>query len=309
MKLELLYLLTGLPGSGKSTLLKSLISYWSRVGINPYVVLNDYAGADFDALEVASAIGKENTSYLPGNCVCCDGLIQLRDALINRPQRTEPLSIIEANGSSDPVELLSHLAVIEHGLSQPFVITTIHARDWKTQLENQKIQIELIQCASAVYLTHTDLVQASDVEAIANEIRHLSGVSLPLYNNLDQFLHGFRNLLNPRVDFLEKSELGSSRHEKYHFSSCHLKIPEKIQQKKLKQFLESLPKGLIRVKGVCSLQDSDVKYHYFERLQDGSITLKKFSPKPRFGTSMIVVGQNVSSNAIEKHLLTYLENN
>lgn len=69
---SLLVLIVGFLGAGKTTFLRDLLPLLEARGLQPFVIIDDYANARVDA----SSLQKEGRSVAPinGNCICCESL-------------------------------------------------------------------------------------------------------------------------------------------------------------------------------------------------------------------------------------------
>ncbi len=102
-----LVFIVGFLGSGKTTLIRDLLPLLETRGLDPFVIINDYANARVDA----SSLQNEGRTVAPinGNCICCDSVIELMNLLMEIPLTEERVVLIEANGTSDPTTLIEHL--------------------------------------------------------------------------------------------------------------------------------------------------------------------------------------------------------
>ena len=104
--MESLITIVGFLGAGKTTLLKFLIDRFSEQGWNPFLILNDYENANMDAQQFSKQMGLNSIKALSGSCICCSGIVELRNIVNRIPERKNGITLIEANGTSDACSLM-----------------------------------------------------------------------------------------------------------------------------------------------------------------------------------------------------------
>ena len=109
--MESIITIVGFLGAGKTTLLKYLLEKFSVSEVSPYVILNDFENAEMDAQQFATLLESKTIKALSGNCICCNGIVELRNMVNRIPERKNGVTIIEANGTSDACSLMEFLGV------------------------------------------------------------------------------------------------------------------------------------------------------------------------------------------------------
>jgi G3E family GTPase len=99
--MEAIITVVGFLGAGKTTLLKHLTTNYIDNGWNPFIILNDYENAYLDAQQFIHQAGKKSVVPLSGSCICCSGIHELRDFVNRIPERSNGITLIEANGTTD----------------------------------------------------------------------------------------------------------------------------------------------------------------------------------------------------------------
>lgn len=104
--MEVIIAVVGFLGAGKTTLLKHLIENFSTKKWNPFVIINDYENAYMDAQQFTKQIELNSIKSLSGSCICCNGIVELRNTVNRIPERINGITLIEANGTSDACSLM-----------------------------------------------------------------------------------------------------------------------------------------------------------------------------------------------------------
>ena len=87
--MEAIITIVGFLGAGKTTVLKYLLEHYSNEGWRPFVILNDYENATMDAQQLTNKIGLNSIKPLSGSCICCSGIMELRNTVNRIPERKE----------------------------------------------------------------------------------------------------------------------------------------------------------------------------------------------------------------------------
>ena len=166
-----LVIIVGFLGAGKTTFIRELLPLLESRGLEPFVIINDYANAKVDA----SSLVKDGRMVTPinGNCICCDSIIELMNVLLEIPLTEKRLVLIEANGTTDPTALIEHLLVNEdfrrrfHPLLQVGIVDLKRwqKRHWHNELE--RLQIET---ASHLLFTREEEVSKTRVAQVRSDI-------------------------------------------------------------------------------------------------------------------------------------------
>jgi len=155
--MEAVITIVGFLGAGKTTLLKRLIEDYLAASWQPFVVLNDYENANFDALQLIDTLGARWIKGLAGSCICCSGINELR-ATVNRiPKREKGVTLIEANGTTDACALMEFLGVGLHDrFLPPIQISVVNVNNWQNRAEHNELEANQIQVSSLLVLTHLE---------------------------------------------------------------------------------------------------------------------------------------------------------
>ena len=275
--------IVGFLGVGKTTLLKKLIKDSLEIKLQPYLVLNDYENANIDAEQFLSFLNPEQVNAMSGSCICCSGISELRLRVNNIPKRKNGVTFIEANGTTDACDLMSFLSVgLNEQVAPPLQISVVDVRGWQKRGEHNDLEASQVQVSSLVVLNHVENVSKQRIQEVEQQIRLINPYAL--IENLDNV---FPNLLK-QLKAVE-NDASIPEHHRYHWSSCSVDLPDPIYSSQLSKIIQSLPPGIIRVKG-CTKLDSDSYYSHIEKIPSGEVFVKPYNGEPVTGPKLIVVG-------------------
>lgn len=311
--LEPLYVLVGFLGSGKTTALRKLTKLSLEAEHKPWIVLNDYQDATLDLGWFKEHLSDDHLSYLNGSCICCDGLGQLRQALTHRPRRTRPLTLIEANGTSDAIELMAHLAIgVGEGLAYPVQISTVHCERWQLDANHATIERDQVKGANHILITHVDVASKQRQKQVQAELEALcphAQIHLDVHQ-LWQALQLQASKKGAKADSpacAENAEhpdhsahvhSAETEHRHYHFASTQIPLPEQVSAFTLADFLERLPASLLRVKGLLRIEEEQGNLMYFEKFANGETNLRPFKVPAAYGPRLIAIGPGADEEVL-----------
>ncbi len=240
----------GYLGSGKTTLLNQVLG--QAAGRRIAVLVNDFGDIGIDGDLIAAADG--DTITLTNGCVCCMIGSDLMTALWSVRDRDDPPDhvIIEASGIADPAPIAHHALTPGFDLDGVVVLLdaeTVRRRE-RHPVVGRTIRRQLA-AADVLVLNKTDLVgpdQLADLDAWLD--RAAPGV--PVLHARDGrvavgALVGFRHDAAPPP--------GDPGHD-HDYVSAGLTLDRPINRSDLERFLDDLPAGVLRVKGIVRLDDS-----------------------------------------------------
>ncbi len=299
--MESIIVIVGFLGSGKTTLLKDLIESYLSAGWNPYVILNDYANASFEASQLSTSLSLEMVQALNGSCICCDGIGELRQSVNAIPKRDKSITLIEANGTSDASRLMGFLGVgLNKRFCPPIQISVVDVKNWQKRGLNNELEISQIQTSSLIVLTHLDVVSKKRLAEVENEVKKINSNAL-VVNKKD-----LKALLLPKLKANKNSPFKGSPteidHNKTHWASCSIDLPNLPSIESINEICNSIPASILRVKGCTRLGD-DVEYTYFERSPDGKVNIRPYRGKPITGPKLLTIGTG-SDPVLLKELVT-----
>jgi G3E family GTPase len=286
--MEAIITVVGFLGSGKTTLLKHLADRFMAKDWSPFVILNDYENAYIDAQQFITDMGPKRVRPLRGNCVscsgaCCSGINDLQNCVNSIPEREKGITLIEANGTTDAVTLMSFLGVgLNERFLPPIQVSVVDVKNWQQRGEHNALEANQIQVSSIIVLTHTDDVSEERQKKVASEVKN--------HNPLAKILtiEEIDTELLPHIE-PSRNEAQKLNQLKTYWSSCSVDIPALPHKDSINAICNALPKGVLRVKG-CAKIEGDTSYTFFERTPDGTVTTRPFKGKPLGGTQLVTIG-------------------
>lgn len=286
-----LVLLVGFLGAGKTTFLRSLLPALSASGIEPHVVINDYQNARVDAglLEgLANAI-----TPISGSCVCCGSRDELLAALENFEHAPGRAMVIESNGTTDSEELIELLSLEPDlaGFTLPIQISLVDGKRWQKRFWHNGLEREQARTANYIHITRRDEISEQryhDVERsflehgvtalqidtaaaaqmirdVADAVKFLPSRHVRLCTDPDC---GHDHAHDHDHDHSDHDQ--SHDHTAHHFASLQIPLPALVDQEKMDAMFESLPKEVIRAKGLARLTSVPDEYHIFQYVDGGT---------------------------------------
>lgn len=240
----------GYLGSGKTTLLNQVLKQSRNRRIA--LLVNDFGeiGIDGDLIVAADA----DTITLTNGCVCCRIGSDLMAALWSiRDRDTRPDHvIIEASGIADPAPIAHHALTPGFDLDGVVVVLdaeTVRRRE-RHPVVGRTIRRQLAS-ADVLVLNKIDLVPADQLADLNGWlIRVAPGVPVLHARNGDvpaAALTGLGHYPVPQVAPLDHG------HE---YRTISLTLDRPVTRGSLDRFLEELPPGVLRVKGILRLAES-----------------------------------------------------
>lgn len=238
--------ITGFLGSGKTTfVLNSLLKRYADRKVA--VIVGDYGEVSYDKLllykDTFQVLGIE------GKCVCCSGIGELIQALDK--VKDADLLILETSGLSDPYSIREALEIT--GFSPYIIVCVLSGDDWK-EYRKESIFLSQIESSDSVVISKCDLLPLMD------------------FGDIDSLLDGKPYFLSYRGEveedfffFLEVEEVNIKRkpiktkereEKRERFSQITISLNGLYSMHKIEDFLKSLPKSLLRVKGFLRVVES-----------------------------------------------------
>ncbi len=291
--MEAIITIVGFLGAGKTTLLRHLITNYIDNGWSPFIVLNDYENANLDALQFTDKIESKHIRALTGSCICCSGINELRNYVNRIPERTNGITLIEANGTSDACSLMEFLCVgLNDRFLPPIQISVVDVKNWQKREEHNELESNQIQVSSLIVLTHIKKTTAGRQKLVIRALKDLNPFA--------------KILTMDAIDITQLSELIPSKnkaqlfnHQKAHWSSCSCDLPNLPNLNCIYYICQTLPKSILRVKG-CTKIGIDESYTYFERNPDGQVFIRPFNGVPITGPKLLAIGPNSELSLLQK---------
>jgi len=298
--MEAIITIVGFLGAGKTTLLKHLITSYTEKGYHPFLVLNDYENANMDAQQFVSQLELSCIKPLSGSCICCSGIVELRNTVNRIPKRETGITLIEANGTSDACSLMEFLGVgLNDRFLPPIQISVVDVKNWQKRGEHNELEANQIQVSSLLVLTHlTTCDEQRKTEVIKDLKKRNPSAKIVTTENLEVEL--LPELLP------SKNKAQKLNHQKAHWSSCSIDLPVMPSKKSIETLCNALPKSILRVKGCTKIKGED-NFIYFERKPDGEVFIRPFNGIPTTDAKLLTIGPGSNPSILEKKLQSILE--
>jgi len=240
----------GYLGSGKTTLLNRLLG--QTAGRRIAVLVNDFGDIGVDGDLIAAADG--DTITLTNGCVCCRIGSDLMTALWLVRDRENPPDhlIIEASGIADPAPIAHHALTPGFDLDGIVVLLdaeTVRRRERHPVL-GRTIRRQLA-AADVLVLNKIDLVSAEQLAELDGWLAR-SAPGVPVLHARDgqvplAALTGFGHQ--------ELAEPESPDHD-HDYMTASVTFDGPVGRAALERYLDHLPDGVLRVKGIVQLEES-----------------------------------------------------
>jgi G3E family GTPase len=257
-------IIAGFLGAGKTTFIRDLLPRLVNGPRAPYVILNDFLNAAIDA-STLKGLGAE-IKGLSAGCVCCDDSNSLISAILRVPLSIRPIIIIEANGTTDPyrlIETLTLTAALRDVVGPILQVTVINESRWgKRWLPGDKhTERAQVRTASAILSNRGDAATDKQKQRLRNDLLELN----PRAPRLD--VDAFVDLLlrETAAETLPAPDTSDPMPHAHHHVAVHL-VPPVMSEEVLRQWLQALPRDILRVKGLARI--SDLEMCYFNRTDD-----------------------------------------
>jgi G3E family GTPase len=289
--MEAIIVIVGFLGAGKTTLLKKTVQKYIENNWNPYIILNDYENANLDAQAFLQYLNPDQVNALSGSCICCSGINELRNQVNRIPLRDNAITLIEANGTTDAVSLMGFLGVgLEERFLPPVQIAVVDVRNWQKRGINNELEANQVQVSSIIVLNYVDQVDIQRIVQVEQDLKDINKAVI-IYHE-DSFDINRLPELHP-----SKNKAKTMEHKKSHWSSCSVDLPDPINSERLTRIIDSVPAGILRVKG-CTRVDDNSHYSHFERTPNGEVFVRSYNGIPVTGPKLLTIGPGSDPNLL-----------
>ncbi|MDN5213230.1 GTP-binding protein [Fulvivirgaceae bacterium BMA12] len=290
---EAIITVVGFLGAGKTTLLKHLMTSYIDKGWNPFIILNDYENANLDVQQFIEQMEAKWVRALSGSCICCSGIVELRDFVNSIPERANGVTLIEANGTSDACSLMGFLGVgLDDRFLPPIQVSVVDVKNWQKRGVHNELEANQIQVSSMIVLTHVENTSADRQDFVVKELRRINPLAEIIY--MDKIDVSLLPKLSPSENNAQKLD-----HLKAHWSSCSADLPNLPDLSCVYDICKAFPKSILRVKG-CTQIGNEEQYTYFERTPDGKVYIRPYHGIPVTGAKLLTVGLGSELSLLEK---------
>ena len=173
-------ILTGFLGSGKTTLLKRVLT--EAHGQKIAVIENEFGEENIDN-EILVADSNEQIIQMNNGCVCCTIREDLRTTLSDLAARKRKGElqfdrvVIETTGLADPGPV-AQTFFMDDEIAESYlldsILTLVDAKHADGQLDTRQEARRQIGFADQIFISKTDLVDESTVDALIHRIKHMN---------------------------------------------------------------------------------------------------------------------------------------
>ena len=291
--MEAILAIVGFLGAGKTTLLKQLINHFTDAGWDPFIILNDYENAEIDAQQLTQQQEPSWIKALSGSCICCSGIAELRNFVNAIPERKNGITIIEANGTTDACDLMGFLGVgIDERFLPPVQVSVVDVKNWQQRGEHNELEANQIQVSSLIVINHLKDTSENRIAQVTGELEELNPAAKIVRS--DELDLALLSELSPSKNTAQKLD-----HQKAHWSSCSVELPNLPDTLCIKDICNKLPSNILRVKG-CVQIGEDKNHTYFERLPNGEVNIRPFNGFATMGSKILIVGPGSTQALLEE---------
>ena len=294
--------ITGFLGAGKTTLLNHLLTSLALAEQAPRcaVIVNEFSELGLDSELIVGA--SDDLVELTNGCVCCTRRSDLESAverILDLPKSFDHL-LIETTGLSDPLAVAMTLLQpqLRARLRLDAVLAVVDALEFS--LEHGLAARHQLMYADVVLLNKCDTVAATrmaEMEALLAELNPGARVLHTTHGRVEPALllsRGEETALESR-DFVVLPPDSSDAHG---FRSMSFESDRPFQVHKLQGFLEGLPAGVFRGKGLLWLQEVEQRYVFH-------LVGRRFTLDPWQGQGpnrLVLIGQELEPSALRQGL-------
>jgi G3E family GTPase len=312
MKKTPLVLLVGFLGAGKTTFLQALAPALAAEGLQPSLLINDYQNARIDAERLRGLTA--DIATLNGDCVCCGSRDELLAALENFEHRPGRALIIETNGTTDSEQLLETLAFAPalKKFTPPVQLSIIDGQRWQRRFWHNALEREQASTATHLFISRTDTIDADRLEAVEKSLATLgipaARTTPAAFAKEIATLPDFEQPAEPQSHTHETGHPHHHHHSEHHFASCEIPLPAEVSRASFERFLSSLPKEVLRAKGLVVLREEPGEFQIFQKVgHDGALHFFPIGQHPVLrDPTALFIGPRLSVEELREKLATEL---
>jgi G3E family GTPase len=277
-----LIVIVGFLGAGKTTFLQKLVPALGAEGLTPSLLINDYQNARIDAERFRGVIDEVTT--LNGDCVCCGSRDELLAALEQFEHRTGRVLLLETNGTTDSEQLLETLAFNKDlkRFTPPIQLSIIDGQRWQRRFWHNALEREQVRTATHLFISRTDIIAPERLASVEKSLDSL-GIHAPVTDpasfakeiaSLPDTLKSPRSQKPHSHDTEHHRSEGEHHHHhaKHHFASCEIPLPAFVFKRAFEDFLNALPKEVLRAKGLVVFREDPGEFQIFQKVgHDGPV--------------------------------------
>ncbi len=319
-------IITGFLGSGKTTLLNHILQ--NNQDLKVAVLVNEFGDIDIDTQLLVSI--DEDMVQLSNGCICCtinDGLIEAVFKVLERDERMDYL-VVETTGVADPLPVaLSFLSTELKELTRlDSVITLIDAETFDPFHYQSEAALNQVVYGDVILLNKADLVPSEKLDEVEYTIRLFREGSriircqhgqVPLEAIIDIQVQAPITTQHQHLDHDHHHHHDHHSHHHHdpdhdhHHTSDHLSndgfISVSFQSDQpfdiqlFQAFLNHLPDGTFRAKGLLWFEDRDEQFIF--QLSGQRYTLDiDLRPNRVKRNQLVLIGRDLNKDQIQSDL-------
>lgn len=244
----------GFLGSGKTTIIMSLVEHLAKQKQKVVYIKNEVGAADLDTKLMKGKV--TDVKELLNGCICCTlvgSLVNSIDELIDKYQPDR--FIIESAGTADPASMA--LAVSSHPrLSRDGVISIIDVVNFDGYEDLNMVARRQAEFTDLIVFNKVEQVDQERKKAVVGYVREL--------NEKSPIVEAQKGKLDPGLAFgldiqFDQKKVDHHQSDQDGVEAFSLVETKPISKKKFDQFLNELPKNVIRIKGLVLFADGEKK--------------------------------------------------
>lgn len=317
------YIITGFLGSGKTTLLLHLLESCHSRKLTPAIILNELGEINVEK----PLFTNHRLIELLNGCICCtiqqDLSRELKGFLQSlHPDSEQPdLIIIEGTGIANPLELIETLSQPEF-IDELEIHNLIGMIDASKFLEYQSffssskevrtILKDQVRHSSILVLNKIDLATEKQLKKARQAVQSLIPANTLLLEtkNAEIDLEVVWNSKFSTIYHSPAEEKASAKkhlhshshghgHHHHHSVFQTLKIDQvpMLSKSELEKWLSSLPKEVLRAKGVLQIQDHPTKWVQFQYASN-QVQFSPVMDEGKHASCLILIGTNLDNQAL-----------
>lgn len=262
-------LLTGFLGSGKTTLVNQLLT--QQAGQRIAVIVNEFGELGVDAALIASS-DDDDVVELANGCVCCASrgdLVKAVQTLVSSGRHLDHV-LVEGSGMVDPGPVVESLVSppLSERLTYTGTVTCVDAANFDANLEHAEAAYNQITHADLLIINKADLVSPAALELIGRGVRRLNATALQVTTVRSAVPAEAVLAPTPPTHHGAPAAHGPESHA---LSGVTVVAAGELDSERLRSWLDGLPRGIVRAKGIVYLAGSDVPH--VVQMVSGSVEL------------------------------------
>ena len=288
---------TGFLGAGKTQLLKHFIEYETQRRKFIGIIQNEIGSIGLDEKLIDY---NYSLVAMDEGCVCCSLAGQLRTAITRLSHPVIPDTIIlETTGVANPFNLLSELHSLEDLVDFESIITVVDGLNAYYLSHEYAIFLDQIRAADILLLNKTDLMKEEDIIKTENWLKE--------NNRCAKIIRTVHSDISPgtlSLDFFPNTahlasflEINHKTHTQEQISSIKISLTKPLNKKLFKQYLQTLPSNIFRLKGIITFEDEPNQY--IIQYVNGNYELVQQAQGSLYETFLVYIGKNLKQQYIK----------